>query len=137
MAGPSAVLAARFSPSLRVGLFAELAWGTARPSDLGLFAYRLGAEARFGQRFWLAVGVSATRFEVTAASELSPSDQSVLEPTLTSRIGYSIAFGQQTLSLSAGLRAFPEYHDVLLDGQRQYRLLLVAPSLGIEYSLGL
>jgi hypothetical protein len=135
--GPSFALGVRFSPSLRLGLFAELAWGTARPSDLGLFAYRVGAEARFGQRFWLGVGVSATGFEVTAASQLSPVDQSALDPTLTSRIGYSVALGQQALSLSAGLRASPEYHDVELNGQRQYRLPLVAPSLGVEYSLGL
>lgn len=135
--GPSFALGARFSPLLRLGLFADLAWGTARPSDLGLFAYRLGAEARFGQRFWLGVGVSVTGFEVTAASQLSPVDQSALDPTLTSRIGYSIVLGQQALSLSAGLRASPKYHDVELNGQRQYRLPLVAPSLGVEYSLGL
>lgn len=85
----------------------------------------------------LLVAAHLSWLHFAPSAELSPSSHGVVEPELALRVGYSFLGPRQTLGTALGLRTYPEYRDVRVNGAAAFRVPAVALTASLEYRFGL
>jgi hypothetical protein len=135
--GPCATLGLRLSSLSRIAVIGGTQWSLARPADINIRHWQAGIEARLGASIWFALGAQVSILHLTPGNGLLPNSQIAYEPMLTMRGGYTVPLTAQRLATSAGLRSYPEYRDVRVNGQRAFRLPILAFTLGVEYEFDL
>jgi hypothetical protein len=135
--GPCASFGFRLRPTWRIAASAAISWGTVEPSAIAVRNLGGGVEASFGEPFWLGLGARASWLRFTPDEGFAPSSQNAVEPELTLRAGYSWLGRRQSLAAALGLRAYPEYRDVRVNGSAAFRVPALALTATLEYRFDL
>jgi hypothetical protein len=133
LVGPTARLGIGLNSFVRIVPSFGAAWGSTRPSDMGVRLVAAGVDVRAGKRIWGSFGARLVWASFDVSSQFSPSSTNLFEPELGAKVGVTLPWLNSSLSGAIGVRAYARSHEVRVDGASALRMPLFAPTASIEY----
>ncbi len=134
--GPCAWTGLRVRRLWRLAATGGVQWAAAQTESIGIRSWHVGLDVRYGRTYWLAIGSELSAIRLAPSSGTLPSDKSILAPVFSLRAGLSKPLVKRMFGVGAGLKLYPEYHDVRVDGHNAFRLPIVALTADVAYEFG-